>query len=412
MKIASVSYSDVNGGAARAAWRIHQALRKSGIDSNMYVNVASLGDSSVLGPPNQFYKAMGLLRFHAGTLISKTFLKTENLILHSPALLPSSWPSRLNNENVDLVHLHWVNGEMLSVNNIKHISKPILWTLHDMWPFCGAEHYTEDFRWRDGYNVQNRPTYESKLDLNRWVWNRKLKAWKKPMHIVAPSRWLAECAQQSLLMRDWPISVIPNALDVEHWQPVDKYLARRLMNLPTDCPLLAFGAMGGGQDPRKGLDLLLEALEHLRGVLPGLELLVFGQRAPRQTPDLGFPIHYTGHLHDDVSLRILYSAADAMVVPSRQEAFGQTASEAHACGTPVIAFNVCGLPDIITHKKNGWLAKPFDTEDLAQGIRWVLSDAIRHAELSYQSRQNAITRFSYPVVANQYINLYKNILNP
>lgn len=405
MKIAMVNHSDINGGAARAAWRIHHALRQSGVDSRMYVNRASAGDWTVTGPNDKIEKALGMLRSPLGGMTTR-LLKTGNPILHSPAILPSSWPKRLNMSDADIVHLHWVNGEMMSVVDISRITKPVVWTLHDMWAFCGAEHYTVDYRWRDGYKTNNRPEYESGFDLNRWTWQRKLKAWKKPMHIVTPSRWLADCARQSVLMRDWPISVIPNALDVDSWQPVEKKLARQLMNLPTDCPLLAFGAIGGGQDPRKGMDLLLMALDHLRGQFQDLQLVVFGQNAPRELPDFGFPIHYTGHLHDDLSLRVLYSAADAMIIPSRQDNLPNTGVEALACGTPVIAFNTCGLPDIVTHQETGWLAKAFDTEDLAKGIQWVLNDEIRYANMSYQARLNAVNRFSIPVVADLYLKTY------
>ena len=400
MKIAMVNHSDINGGAARAAWRIHHALCQSSVNSHMYVNRALAGDWTVAGPNSKIEKIFGILRSPLGGMITRV-LKTGNPILHSPAILPSSWPKRLNMSDSNIVHLHWVNGEMMSVADIGRITKPVVWTLHDMWAFCGAEHYTEDYRWQDGYKTNSRPKYESGFDLNRWTWQRKLKAWKKPMHIVTPSRWLAECARKSVLMRDWSISVIPNALDVDSWQPVEKKLARQLMNLPTDCPLLAFGAMGGGQDPRKGMDLLLAALDHLRGEFQDLQLLIFGERAPRELPNLGFPIHYTGHLHDDLSLRILYSAADAMMIPSRQDNLPNTGVEALACGTPVIAFDTCGLPDIVTHQETGWLAKAFDTEDLARGIQWVLGDAARHIMLSRQARRYAVDKFATSVVVPQ-----------
>ena len=366
MKIAMVNHSDISGGAARAAWRIHHALRQSGVDSQLYVNRASAGDWTVTGPRGKLAKALGMVRSPLGGMANR-LLKTGNLILHSPAILPSSWPKRLNTSDADIVHLHWVNGEMMSVADISRITKPVVWTLHDMWAFCGAEHCADDFRWRDGYLKTNRPSHESGFDLNRWTWQRKLNAWKKPIHIVTPSRWLADCARQSVLMRNWPISVIPNALDVELWQPVEKKLARQLMNLPSDVPLLAFGAFGAVRAPHKGFDLLLSALEHLRDQMPDLHLVVFGESTPKHQPDLGFPIHYVGHLHDDLSLRVLYSAADALMIPSRIDNLPNAGVEAMACGTPVIAFNTCGLSYIVTHQQTGWLAKPFDTEDLAQG---------------------------------------------
>ncbi len=308
------------------------------------------------------------------------------------------------------MHLHWVAAEMLSIHDIGAIKKPIVWTLHDMWAFCGAEHYTEESRWREGYFGNNRPAYESGFDLNCWVWNRKRLHWRRPVHIVTPSHWLGQCVRESALMKDSPVTVIPNALDTSRWIPVNKPTARQLLHLPPDVPLLLFGAMGGGQDPRKEYDLLLKSLNLLRCKIKGLELLVFGQLSPKEVPDLGFPIHYTGHLHDDVTLQLLYSAADVMVVPSRQEAFGQTASEAHACGTPVVAFNTGCLPDIVDHERTGYLAQPFDTDDLAKGIEWVLADKERLQRLGHNARQKAVETFTYPIVASQYQKVYERVL--
>jgi glycosyltransferase involved in cell wall biosynthesis len=279
-----------------------------------------------------------------------------------------------------------------------------------MWAFCGAEHYTEKFRWRDGYTRHNRPSYEHGFDLNRWAWQSKKKHWKTPMHIVAPSHWLADCVRESLLMRDWPVTVIPNAIDTERWQPIVQKQARELLHLPPNVPLLLFGAIGGIQDSRKGFDLLQAALFNLRCQIPELELLVFGQLSPLKHLDLGFPINYSGHLHDDVSLRLLYSAADVMVIPSRQDNLPNTGLEALACGTPVVAFNTGGLPDIVEHQKTGYLAKAFDTEDLALGIQWVLSGPDHCAKLSSNARKDAVSRFSYPIVAKAYMVLYKQIL--
>ena len=345
----------------------------------MWVNKATAGDWTVDGPATKVAKALAAVRGHAASPLVKT-LKTANPIIHSPAILPSQWVKRINDSDADVVHLHWVQGEMLSIGDIGRIRKPIVWTLHDMWAFCGAEHLAWDDRWRDGYRRDNRPAHESGFDLNRWTWQRKRKHWRRPMHIVTPSRWLGDCVRESALMRDWPVSVVANPIDTERWKPLEQSLARDLLGLPAHVPLLLFGSHGANHAHHKGFDLLLQALEHLRDDprALGMELVVFGQRAPQSPPNLGFPIHYTGHLHDDLSLRALYSAADAMVVPSRQEAFGQTASEAHACATPAVAFHTGGLPDIVEHQHTGYLAKAFDTEDLAHGIAWVLGQgAIR-----------------------------------
>ena len=149
---------------------------------------------------------------------------------------------------------------------------------------CGAEHYTTDHRWRDGYRHENRPEHESGFDLNRWTWQRKRKHWRRPLQILCPSHWLAGCVRRCALMADWPVTVVPNAIDTDRWQPIDQRLARQLLGLPQDCPLLLFGAMGGGMDPRKGGDVLLAALVQLSGEpsLKSMQLVVFGQLAPQK----------------------------------------------------------------------------------------------------------------------------------
>ena len=405
MKVVHLNQSDVVGGAARAAYRIHKAVHDAGVDSSMWVNDVASGDWTVHGPQTIFAKALKRIRAPMVAPIRRA-LNTTNLALHSPAVLRSSLVKRINKSDADLVHLHWVQGEMLSVADIGRIDKPIVWTLHDMWAFCGAEHYTQDLRWRDGYHRNNRPSYESGFDLNRWTWERKRRHWQKPFNIVGDSNWLTKSAAQSALLKDMPNRFIYYPLDTEKWKPMSTCAARELLGLPMDVPLLGFGAMGGGRDPRKGFDLLLKALEHLRGEIDGLELVIFGQLAPRSPPDIGFRLHYSGHLHDDLSLRVLYNAVDALVVPSRQEAFGQTASEAHACGTPVVAFDIGGLPDTVMHKKSGYLARALDTDDLASGIKWVLANS-QDRRLGVEARNIAKARFSPCRIAAQYLDVYE-----
>ncbi len=409
MKVAQVSFWDIKFGAARAAYRVNHAMRRHGIDSQMYVSEASSGDWTVHTPAGKWRSQIGQFRRPLAGLLAKQ-LHTKNRALHSPAIIPSRWPYWLNTLDVDVINLHWVAAEMMSIADIGKLLVPVVWTLHDMWGFCGAEHVTEDFRWRDGYTRQNRPAYESGFDLNRWTWQRKMKHWRRPLHIIAPSRWLADCVRQSALMRDWQVSVAPEPVDTETFRPTDKTLARKLLRLPTDVPLLLFGAIGGTFDPNKGFDLLKSALDHLRGQIPGLELVIFGQLAPKVPMNLGFPIHYAGHLSDDISLSLLYSAADAVVMPSRREAFGYVGAEAHACGTPAVAFDVSGLLDVVEHEKTGYLAKHFDTEDLARGIQWVLADAERRSMLGKNARQAAVERFSFPVAAMLYLQAYEAAL--
>ena len=250
MKVLQLNYSDINGGAARAAYRIHNSLRDCGIDSQMLVNVAAAGDWTVQGPNSKLAKAITSIRPQLATPL-RQLLRTGNPIIHSPAVLPSRWPERINASDADVLNLHWVQGEMLSIADIARIRKPIVWTLHDMWAFCGAEHYTTDHRWRDGYLRDNRPAQESGFDLNRYTWQRKCKHWRQPLQIVCPSQWLADCVRTSALMHAWPVEVVPNPIDTVRWQPIDQHLARQLLGLPQDCHLLLFGAIGGGSSHHK-----------------------------------------------------------------------------------------------------------------------------------------------------------------
>lgn len=409
MQVLLMNRTDVGGGAAIAAYRLHCALRQAGVESRMWVEKAAKGDWTVEGPKTKWGKAVPLWREKFGQEICR-LLKTENKIVHSVNWLRSGWPKQINRSAADVVNLHWVNGEMLSIRDVNRITKPLVWTLHDMWAFCGAEHVTEDFRWRDGYQRDNRPAYEGRWDLNRWTWQRKRRHWTRPFQIVTPSHWLAEQARASVLFRDWPIEVIPNPLDMQLWQPVEKPLARQLLQLPQDRRIVLFGAYSGTGSRNKGFDLLSDALRQLSQTerLSDVQLVVLGQAAPQQPVDLGFPIRFLGRLHDDVTLRLLYSSADVTVIPSRIENLPSTAVESLACGTPAVGFNNHGLRDIVTHQRTGYLAQAFEASDLARGIEWALNQGT-DSSLSEACRALAVAKFDNRVVAEQYHRLYRRV---
>lgn len=348
--------------------RLHQALLKIGIDSEMWVDEKATDLPTVFQMDGRISRALTKLRPYIGR-IPLLFSKSYKKSFLSFAFLPSKWTKMINQSNADLVHLHWINREMLSIKDVSRIKKPIVWTFHDMWPFCGSEHYSERNDWQTGYSTNGQPhRYDRKTFLDRWVWNRKKKHWATGMVIIAPSNWLADCTQRSPLTCKWRTEVIPNGLDTKSWTPIDRGIARQILNLPKERKLILFGALGGQSDERKGFSLLKEALEQLKKIHYDCDLVLFGQSRPLEEAIKGFNTHYLGHLYDDISLRLAYSAANVMVVPSRQEVFGQTATEALACGTPIAAFKVGGLIDIVTSGVNGYLASPFDVDDLQKCI--------------------------------------------
>ena len=411
MKVIHLNYIDFFGGGARAAYRIHQSLIKEGINSRMWVNKALLDDETIEGPSTKIEKVLVQLRTHLIRALFIKLFKTNNKSMHSPSVLPSNWVKRINDSDADIINLHWIQNEMLSIKDISKITKPIVWTIHDMWLFCGAEHISNDNRWREGYNLNNRPSYETGFDLNRWTWNRKKKYWKNPIQIVSTSRWSEKCIKESKLISNWPVSLIPNTLNCEVFKPTDRKVAREQLNLPSDKILILYGAFTNENNPYKGLDLLVSALEHLKNDLKSkkVELVIFGQGKPKFPPNFGLPIHYMGHFNDDISLAILYNAVNIVTVPSRNETFGQIACEAQACGTPVVAFNIGGLADIVEHQKTGYLANAFDIKDFANGITFVL-DHIETGQIKKNARERAINKYSEKKIANQYLKLYKTLL--
>jgi glycosyltransferase involved in cell wall biosynthesis len=249
------------------------------------------------------------------------------------------------------------------------------------------------------------------LDVDRMIWRLKTHYWRKAVHLVAPSRWIAEQAAKSALAHRWPITVVPNVVPVDVYRSWPKRLARELHNLPPDNPLILFGAIGGTSNPNKGWDLLASALNEVSNVLPNCAAVVFGQAAPVDAPSMPMPVYYIGKLHDDVSIATLYSAADAVVVPSRIENLPQIATEALSCGVPVVGFRTSGLPDVVQHLTTGYLARPYEASDLARGIAWLLTlgDEQRKS-MSEAGRAFAMAHWAPGEVAHQYEGVYRRAM--
>jgi len=413
MKILHLNASDISCGAAIAAYRIHKGLQGIGIDSKMLVQTKLSDDKTVIAPGTKAKKGLALPRPTLDSAV-KHFASGSKTIF-SPAWLPfSNIPTQINSISPDIVHLHWVCDGMLRIEDLKRINKPIIWTLHDMWAFTGGCHYNEGCE-RHVEACGNCPQLNrsGKNDLSRSVSRRKKKAWSKlDITIVTPSNWLAKCAKESSLFKGWRIEVIHNGLNLNLFKPINKSTAREIWDLPQNKKLILFGAMSATSDHRKGFDLLYEEIEQLTAKWSGkAELVVFGSSEPENPPDFGLSVHYLGRLHDDVSLSLLYAAADVMVTPSRQDNLPNTVVESLACGTPVVAFDIGGMPDMIEHQINGYLAKPFDVSDLSVGIDWVLSDENRHKELCLKARGKAVTCFDIKKKAKQYAELYEDVIS-
>jgi glycosyltransferase involved in cell wall biosynthesis len=412
MKILHLSTHDLDGGAAIAASRLHSALRAAGEDSTMLVADKMGGDPHTQALHNRFSCS---LRQNLARLPLKFEGAGGSISWRSLGWLPNPKLARaIKAHRADLVHLHWVQNGFFPISMLSKLRVPIVWTFHDMWPVCGEYHYEyeEHVRHTGAYTRSNRPAGHGGLDFDRRVWRRKRKLYNRvPMTAAVPSRWMADRAKESDLWRGLPVEVIPNGLDTKVFKRADQAVVREMFNLPTDKTLIVFGAMFAGSDPRKGYRELKAALELLELPKESTELVVFGMSEPDGgSESMPYPTRWMGVLRDEFTLSALYSAADVMVVPSLQESFGQTASEPMACGVPVAAFDTSGLKDIVDHKENGYLAKPFDPADLARGIRWILEDSDRLRRLGEAARAKAMRSFSSDVVASQYCALYRSAI--
>ncbi len=413
MKPLLLSTSDIAGGAARAAYRLHLGLLECGVDSRMLVQQRLSAHSTVVGPRGRWEKVSAKVAPH----LDRIPLEVRGV--QPRAAWSNEWrgnpiAANAGREGADLLHLHWVSGGFVPIRFPWRRGLPMVWTLHDMWAFTGGCHYDQECgRYRGSCGRCPLLDSDRARDYSRVTWKRKARAWAdREMTIVTPSRWLAECAGASSLMRERRIEVIPNGLQLDRYRPIPKSQARELLGLPQDRRLIAFGAVASTSDPRKGYDLLVPALRRLSSAstVP-TGVLVFGASAPERPDEFGMPSWFLGELSDDVSLALVYSAADVFAAPSRQDNLPNTVLEALACGTPSVAFDVGGFPDLIGHLEDGFLARPFDTDDLARGLQLLVESPELREEWSRRARAKAVARFSLSLQASRYIELYSELLS-
>jgi len=411
LKVLHLSTYDVNGGAARAAYSLHRAMIEQGIDSTMIVGVKGSSDPRV--------QAVSSSRFRMAQWADRQLWRLQRSPVktwRSPARFSSISAQEINDSDADVVHLHWVTDGFMSVEEIGRIRKPIVWSMYDMWPFTGTEHYGVDnphARWRFGYSASNRPPEESGLDLDRWAFQRKSKYWEHIGHLttlVPASSWMESTVRNSVLMNTWSTSKIPHVIDTNFFVPMPAQEVRRGLELPQDAPIALFLSSAGIDDPRKGWDLLEEALPAVVENYPDLHVLIVGPIAPsdrRVQVDNATRarVHWMGIAESSTQLRNLYNSADVVVVPSRDDNMPLTAMEAQSCGRAVVGFDRGGLPDLLRDGVTGFLAQPFNVPDLAGAI----TVALNSSTVGQAARTHAVTSWSQEVVVTQFKRLYRGI---
>ena len=417
MKILHVNLSDRIGGASIAMHRIHHGLRQLGVDSNLLVQ--RLSDPALVDEPEinlistGWSRKVGLVKYKVATRLGKMQQDPASFFC-SINFFPNHLLKQIEKIKPDLVNLHWVGAEILHIEDLPKIGVPIAWTLMDMWPFCGAEHYDFGDRFRNAYDAKSRDPKATGTDWNQKVWRRKYEAWSNtPVTTVSPSTWIQECAQDSSLWRgrsDCHHEMIPFGLDASIFRPRDKQECRTKHNLHGDKPLLLFGA-DNISSPMKGMSWLIEAIKELHETGFQFRIASFGRGDITAHIDPSIESVSLGSISSPETLSEIYCAADLMLVPSRLESFGQTASEANASGTPVVCFDISGVTDIVVHKETGYRAEPYSPVDLAKGIRWCLESEERLEKLGKTAATRANQLFDIKSVAKQYKELYERMLS-
>jgi len=436
VKVLFINTNDISGGAARAAMRIMRGVQQCGVEAQMFVKDKYSKSSDVISaskfaPPSNVIKDIFkwvIRKFQNRYHMYKwhPYKHTKQNVFMSD-LRHTNIHGALQQLDYDIVHLHWINNRFLDIRELSKIHKPIVWTLHDSWPFCGVCHYfidCEQYKTHCG----TCPMLGSKKeqDLAYEIFEKKLEAYKDlNLNIVTPSRWLGDCAKNSALLGRFPVHVIPNCLDTDLFRPLSKAeiltlaehqqnaVVSRVLREATEKriakPLILFGAMNAANDRIKGFASLLSALQLIDTQGFEAHLVVFGanaQELPMKFKNID--VTFVGYIHDSSILTALYNIADVMVVPSYSEVFGQTASEAMSCGTPVVAFRCTGIQDVV-EDGCGYLAEPYSSEDLARGIQYCIDNNPNNI-LGKAARESAVRRFSVSVVSEQYVTLYKSLV--
>ena len=441
MRILIVNTSECTGGAAVAANRLCDALNNYGVKAKMLVRDKQTDDITVVTCKGSKLKKKWCFLWERIVIWLNNRLSRQNLFKVSIANTGIDITTMPEFQKADIIHLHWINQGFLSLDGLQKIlqsGKPVVWTMHDMWPLTAICHHAYDCEaYSTGCSHCHFLRHPGKNDLSARVFHKKEKVLEsihvqrssqseaaepsatfnaqQSLRFVAVSEWLAEKAFKSALIGHFPISVIPNVLSLQQFTIVDRIDARTTLGINARF-IIAFGA-ARLDDPIKGFGYLTEALRLLvhngHTNADDVHLLLFGTIRDAGIFD-SLPVRYThlGYISDTYRLSEVYSASNIVVSSSLYETFGQTLIEAMACGCLPVSFDGSGQADIITHKKNGYLAKRLSAESLADGMEWALKKSESESiTLRKELRRSVVRRYGESVVANQYINLYQSVLS-
>lgn len=418
MRVLIINTSERTGGAAVAANRLMEALNNNGVKAKMLVRDKETDSLTVAGTGGGLRQRWHFL-WERWCIFSRLHFSRKHLFEIDIANVGTDVTRTREFIEADVVHLSWINQGMLSLSGIKKIldsGKPVVWTMHDFWPataICHYPHGCKAYREQGCHSCPYLPGGGSRHDLAHRVWKHKERIWRsRNIIFVTCSRWLAAEVKGSGLLTGKQVVSIPNPIDTREYRPADKKKARSRLSLPLDKRLVLFVSQRT-TDKRKGMDYMLEACKRLAEAHPEAKadtaVVILGGHSDEFADCLPFDVYPIGYVSDPEKIIDVYNAADVFVLPSLEDNLPNTVMEALACGVPCVGFNTGGVPEMIDHRKNGYVAAYKDAADLAEGMRWVLYEA-DYAGLCRAAVHKVAASYSQQSVAIKYIEVYNQAL--
>ena len=417
MRVLIINTSERIGGAAIAANRLMDALRNNGIQAKMLVRDKQTDNITVISLKKSLWSIWQFV-WERIVIWKANHFKQHNLFAVDIANTGTDITTYPEFKEADIIHLHWVNQGMLSLKDLKKIlqsGKPIVWTMHDMWPCTGICHHARecDKYHKECHHCPYLYNGGAKKDLSHQTFKKKKELYQlSPITFITCSQWLKERAGQSALLEQHPIVHIPNPIKTNLFTPRNKVEARQKCNLPTNKKLILFGSVKI-TDKRKGIDYFIESCKILAEKHPelvnNLGVAVYGKESEQLKSLVPFQVYALDYISHEKELVNVYNAVDLYVTPSLEENLPNTIMEAMACGIPCVGFNVGGIPEMIDHLHNGYVADYKSAEDFANGIHWTLSES-EYQSLSEEARRKVTSSYSESTIAKKYIEVYNKMI--
>ncbi len=425
MRVTLVSFSFSRGGAAIAAQKFARLAQRVASVRCFCAERSDVWDLNIVDPSKFEWCAHFVQRVISYFLLQG--MHDGNPAKHSLNLFSSRNALRAirdGRRSDTLLHLHWINNDMLSIWRLRGLPRGTVITLHDEWLFCGAEHSyptdAKDKKFADGY--PRRDSSVSGVNWNRWVWKIKLAQLKDRHDLIftVPSVWMRGRAKQSMILKDKTVRLLPNPIETERLFPLEQTErtdVRARAGIADGDIVLVVGAVKGGQNPLKGFEVFRDALAVLRrqlekALLAHIRVVLLGSGKPAVEQYDDFSVVHLGRIKGVAGMREFYGMADCTVVPSLVESFGQVAAESLSCQTPVVAFRASGLTDIVQHESNGYLAEPYRAESLAGCLaRMLRLSTEERAVLGRNGREHVKANFSMSVVGEAYEGIIAEAMN-